>query len=62
MNGGYHGRSHPSDKMLPKERAHGKNRPGCWPETTQGEREVLKKRHRKKSRAHGKKIIEEQQP
>lgn len=57
--------------MLPKERAHQRMtwhiwESGRWVVDDKGDvgsniRGVWKKRHRKKSRAHGKRVIEEQQ-
>jgi hypothetical protein len=49
--------SHPADKMLPKERAHGHL---VWCDTTPGIRKEFKRRHRKKCRSHGAKVMKEQ--
>lgn len=62
--------SHPVDKMLPKETAHAHIFwhlliEGRWIEEDKGEisnkiRAVYKKRHRKKCRAFGKRLVKEQ--
>jgi hypothetical protein len=51
MQGGYHGRTHPAEKMMPTERLRQRNPGFKSPHgEMRGVREVLKKRHGRKSR------------